>query len=47
MVDHRNFTTHLLVLDGKNWDKLVTEMKVIFGAHVVCDMVETSLETLP
>ncbi|CAK8534235.1 unnamed protein product [Lathyrus sativus] len=44
MVDHGNFVTHILVLDGENSNKLTSQMKVIFGVQDICDMVETSVE---
>lgn len=42
-----NFAAHLHVLDVKNWEKWVTQMKVIFVAQDVCDMVKIGVKDLP
>lgn len=41
-----NFLEHLHVFDEKNCDKWVTQMKMIFGAQDVCDMMEICDEDL-
>lgn len=47
MDDLGYFSSHLPKFDGKNWDKLVTQMKVYFDAQDVCDMMEFFLKALP
>jgi len=42
-----NIFTHLPVFDGKNWDRWVKQMKVIFGFQEVLEIVNNRVEALP
>jgi len=47
MNSNENISAHLLVLDGKNSDKWVKQMKVIFGFRDVLEIVNNGVEVLP
>jgi len=44
MTGNRNFSTNLPFIDGKNWDRYVKQMKVIFVLQEVLEVVNNGLE---
>jgi hypothetical protein len=47
MTGNGNFHANLPVLEGKNWDKWIIQIKVIFGVQEVLDVVTNKVEALP
>ncbi|PNX79203.1 hypothetical protein L195_g035187, partial [Trifolium pratense] len=47
MVGKNNFHANLPILDGKNWDTWVKQMKVIFSVQEVDEQVNNVLDPLP
>lgn len=46
MNNNGGFSSNILVLDGKNWDRWSALMKSLFGAQEVSDLVQNSYEDL-
>jgi hypothetical protein len=47
MAGNNNFHANLPVFDGKNWDRWVKQMKVIFNVQEVYEQVNAAITPLP
>ncbi|MCI31157.1 retrovirus-related pol polyprotein from transposon TNT 1-94, partial [Trifolium medium] len=47
MVGNNNFHANLPILDGKNWDMWVKQMRVIFNVQEVSKQVNNAFDPLP